>query len=548
MLGAGGVGTVHRAERVKLGRAVAIKFLQPTFARQPDFVRRFEREALAMSRIYHPHCVAILDYGLHEDSPYLVMEYVPGRSLSRILRDGPLPPRRAVRVALQVLDTLDYFHRRHVLHRDLKAENIMIAGDDDGDDGDFVKLLDFGMAKLLSGVGADISVSVKGVVVGTPSAMSPEQIRELELDERADLYSTGVMLYHMLVGRKPFMSDDMVAVFKMHLEQPVTPPTEILGTRALSRELEHVVMRALAKDRDDRWPDAAAMAEALEATREAREPDGRDRRDRRASTVGSMRLPAARRAPWLAVGGWALAAVLGAALIVARTRGDASDRAPANAPPVIAPVGAPVIAIDAAPPDATAVAPIDAAAPIDASAPIDAAPPPPDARAAAPWAGRLDDARGLVDDRDPDAALAAIAALVRAWPDARNDPEVARVAIGVLADADGNLRIDRLLRAIGSGPTVADALAEAMVGDGTWYERHHARWALERAGHRDRADDVGMAIADLVHAGSCREARRADGELDGLTDPRVAALRQAIADAADARFAMQRACLAATRR
>jgi hypothetical protein len=136
---------------------------------------------------------------------------------------------------------------------------------------------------------------------------------------------------------------------------------------------------------------------------------------------------------------------------------------------------------------------------------------------------------------------------VRAWPDARNDPEVARVAIGVLADADGNLRIDRMLRAVGKGPAVVDALADAMVGDGTWYQRHHARWALERAGHRDRADDAGMAIADLVHAGSCREARRADGELDGLTDPRVAALRQAIADPSDARFATQRACLATRR-
>jgi serine/threonine-protein kinase len=115
-LGAGGMGTVYRAERVKLGRAVAIKFLKPAFARQRDFVRRFEREALAMSRIYHPHCVAIIDYGMHDDSPYLVMEYVPGRSLARVLADGPLPPRRAVAIVRQVLDTLTYFHKRNVLH------------------------------------------------------------------------------------------------------------------------------------------------------------------------------------------------------------------------------------------------------------------------------------------------------------------------------------------------------------------------------------------------------------------------------------------------
>jgi hypothetical protein len=200
-----------------------------------------------------------------------------------------------------------------------------------------------------------------------------------------------------------------------------------------------------------------------------------------------------------------------------------------------------VVAIVAATPDASAP---DASPPPDASPADAAAAPITDARAASPWASRLDEARGLVDDRDPDAALSTIATLVRAWPDARNDPEVARVAIGVLADADGNLRIDRMLRAIGSGPTVVDALAGAMVGDGTWYQRHHARWALERAGHRDRADDVGMSIADFVHAGSCRETHRADAELTGLDDARVASLREALADPTDARFATQRACLA----
>ena len=303
------MGTVHRAERVKLGRAVAIKFLRPAFARQPDFVKRFEREALAMSRIYHHHCVSIIDYGMHEDSPYLVMEYVPGRSLSRILSEGPLPPRRAIRIVQQVLDTLGYFHRRNVLHRDLKAENIMIAGDEDEDD--FVKVLDLGLAKLMAGVGAEVSISAKGVLVGTPSTMSPEQIREQPLDARADIYGTGVLLYQMLVGRRPFQGDDMIAVFKMHLERPVPPPSEILGTRAISRELEAVVLRALAKERDERFADCAAMSAALAATREARDVD------RRPSTIGSMRIAVARRPSWLAWSGWGVAAVL-AIILAAR--------------------------------------------------------------------------------------------------------------------------------------------------------------------------------------------------------------------------------------
>lgn len=304
-LGAGGMGTVHRAERLKLGRAVAIKFLRPAFARQPDFLRRFEREALAMSRIYHHHCVSIIDYGMHDESPYLVMEYVPGRSLSAILRDGPLPPRRAIRILQQVLDTLGYFHRRNVLHRDLKAENIMIAGDEDEED--FVKLLDLGLAKLLSGVGADLSISAKGVIVGTPSAMSPEQIKELPLDARSDIYSAGVLLYHMLVGRRPFQGDDMVAVFKMHLEKPVTPPSQILGTRAISPELDAIVLRALAKDRDDRFPDTAAMSAALALTREARQ-------ERRASTIGGVLVPVDAPRGWVAYAGWLVAAALAIAL------------------------------------------------------------------------------------------------------------------------------------------------------------------------------------------------------------------------------------------
>jgi hypothetical protein len=526
-LGAGGMGTVFRAERVKLGRAVAIKFLQPGFARQPDFVKRFEREALAMSRIYHPHCVSIIDYGLHEDSPYLVMEYVPGRSLSRILRDGPLPPRRAVRIIQQVLDTLAYFHRRNVLHRDLKAENIMIAGQDGDDDDDFVKLLDFGMAKLLSGVGADISVSVKGVVVGTPSAMSPEQIREQELDARADIYACGVMLYHMLVGRRPFQGDDMVAVFKMHLEQPVTPPTEILGTRALSRELEAVVLKALAKDRDQRWSDATAMAGALAMTREGRAEE------RRASTVGSMRMPAARRA-WIAYAGWGVAAIFAGLFAFDRAGGGGGAPAPA---PVVA--SAPVVdARVVVAPDAASAPAVDAVvtdAPI--AAPIDAA-------AARPWAAALDAARAALDRGQPAAALRALAAAARQWPDARTDPDVLRAAVATLADPDGDAQIEPLLRDLGRDPPVIDALAAAMVGPGTWYQRHHARFALERADRLDRADDVGMWLADLEHATSCREVRRARNELGERRDPRITALLDAIADPHDQAHAMQRACLA----
>ena len=555
------MGTVHRAERVKLGRAVAIKFLQPAFARQPDFVRRFEREALAMSRIYHPHCVSIIDYGMHEDSPYLVMEYIPGRSLSRILRDGPLPARRAVRIVQQVLDTLGYFHRRNVLHRDLKAENIMIAGDEDDDGQDYVKLLDLGMAKLLAGVGADINVSKKGIVVGTPSAMSPEQIRELPLDARSDLYSTGVLLYHMLVGRRPFQGDDMVAVFKMHLETPVTPPSEILGTRAISRELDAVVLKALAKDRDERFPDAAAMSAALEATREGRahEPAAR-----RASTVAaSGRVPVASTSrPWLAWSGWAVAAALGGLVAVQHLRGGEAPAAPAAEPPAVvaaAPApdaGAPTVAEPlAAMPDAgdtgdtgapLVVAPTDPVdAATDVAVTVDAGVDATAATAATsqPWTAALDDTRARLARKDYRGALKTITAATRATPEARTDPEVVRAAYATLAAPYGDQFIPTLIRDVGRGPLVGDTLAAAMTGADTWYERHHAWQALHKTGHGARADLVALWIADFERADTCDAARRAHSILRTNRDKRAAALRAALADDADPRYATQRACL-----
>jgi hypothetical protein len=508
---------VHRAELVKLGRAVAIKFLRPAFARQPDFVKRFEREALAMSRLYHHHCVSIIDFGVHEDSPYLVMEYVPGQSLSRVLRDGPLPAARAVRITQQILDTLAYFHRRNVLHRDLKAENIMIAGEEDSDD-DFVMLLDFGMAKLLAGVGADISVSAKGIIVGTPSAMSPEQIREQPLDGRADLYSTGVMLYHMLCGRRPFQGDDMVAVFKMHLEKPVPPPTEIAGTRAMSPELEAVVLKALEKNRDDRFADAAAMEDALAATPEAQQ------RGRRASTIGGVRLPSAAPRSWLAYAGWPVAAILAVVLGVTLVRGGGAR--PATSSNAVHPPDAAI-----APPDAKSQTSDAAAAPDAAEAPtpvldasvVDATVVDATVVDTTPWNTELDNARARIRRLDYDGSLRVVASLVRAHPEAHADPQVIDTAIASLAPYYGDRFIDVVLRLVGKDAAVIDALARAMTDGDTWYLRHHAWLALRRAGHADRADQVALWIADLARVSTCAEERRAVASLRGSRDPRAIA-------------------------
>jgi serine/threonine protein kinase len=234
VIGDGGVGVVYRARRVKLDRTVAVKVLKPLFADDPAFVRRFQRESVAMSRLYHPHCVAVTDFGVYESQPYLVLEYIPGDTIRKLLEHGPFVPTRAVHIALQLLETLEYFHDHHVIHRDLKSENVMLV--EAHGSSDFVKVLDFGMAKILTGPGADSQLSKIGIVPGTPSAMAPEQIYQLPPDPRIDIYATGILLYEMIVGSRPFRGD-MATVVKMQISTPPKPPRQILGESALSAEL-----------------------------------------------------------------------------------------------------------------------------------------------------------------------------------------------------------------------------------------------------------------------------------------------------------------------
>jgi serine/threonine protein kinase len=256
-LGSGGMGTVYRAERVNIGRAVAVKFLHPSLGSRPDFVQRFQREAMAMSKLYHVHCAALSDFGVHQRSPYLVMEYIPGRTLAADLRSGPVPLHRAVVILQQVLEALRYLHRRNIVHRDLKAQNVMLVSSSSGHD--FVKLLDFGMAKMLAGERRDITV--QGTIVGTPSVMSPEQIRQTAVDGRTDIYAAGIMLYEMVVGHKPFQHPQMDVLLKMQLEQAPTPPRQLVP--GLAPAIETVILRALAKDPAARFRTAPEMSQAL---------------------------------------------------------------------------------------------------------------------------------------------------------------------------------------------------------------------------------------------------------------------------------------------
>src|SRR5690606_15534295 len=266
-LAAGGMGVVYRAERVGLGKSVAVKFLHRTSAMMPQHRVRFEREAEAMSRLTHPNLVSIIDYGSHDDLPYLIMEYHPGSSLRAVLdREGQLAPARAVFIARQMLAGLASAHRSGVVHRDLKPANVLLCG---APGEDLVKILDFGVAKLLDGGGGPTEVSVvAGHVMGTPSYMSPEHARAQPIDGRSDVYSVGVMLFEMVTGRRPFEAAGKLGILRKQVEEPPASPRQAVPE--LSEELDAAILRAMEKDRDRRFASAADFAAALAAVPEGR--------------------------------------------------------------------------------------------------------------------------------------------------------------------------------------------------------------------------------------------------------------------------------------
>lgn len=256
-LGGGSMATVYRGERVKLGRPVAIKFLHESFAIDEDGRRRFEVEARAMSRLIHPNCVPVTDFGVDHGRPYLIMDYVTGLSLREVMRlaNGPLSTPRAIHIISDVLAGLGHAHRQGIFHRDMKPENVLVT-DVDGL-GEQARIADFGLAKLRD----DVTVTT-GVALGTPGYMSPEQTLGQSVDERTDIYSCGIILYEMLIGFKPFQSDSPFEVMRMQREDE--PPSLTGGAGfEVPRKLEAVVKKALEKERDDRFETADAFQQAL---------------------------------------------------------------------------------------------------------------------------------------------------------------------------------------------------------------------------------------------------------------------------------------------
>jgi serine/threonine-protein kinase len=242
-----------------------VKFLQAVLSDRPGAVDRFEREARATARLNHPNCVQLVDFGLDEGQPYLVVEFVEGQTLGGLLEHGPLDARRAARIAIQVLSGLEHAHERGILHRDMKPANLMIVEAVGYDD--FVKILDFGLAKIIDEADRR-EVTVHGVALGTPGYMSPEQAAGMPSDLRADLYSVGAVLYHLITGIKMFEGQNVHSILRKHREDTPAPPRKLRGPGAISAELDAVVSKALMRDAERRYQTAGEMRRALESTPE----------------------------------------------------------------------------------------------------------------------------------------------------------------------------------------------------------------------------------------------------------------------------------------
>jgi serine/threonine-protein kinase len=270
-LGSGGMGEVYLAEHSLLKRPCALKLIRPEGAGDAVNLGRFEREVRTTARLSHPNIIEIFDYGRTEEGTfYYVMEYLPGLTLDDLVsRHGPLPAGRVIYLLRQACEALSEAHAAGLVHRDIKPANLFAARR--GRRFDLTKVLDFGLVKAASAAGPD-SLARRGKTAGTPQFMSPEQVQaEATLDARSDIYAMGAVAYALLTGRPPFDAPTSVQVMIAHVRTPVEPPSTLQPD--VPADLERAVLRCLAKDRADRFPDARALAEALAACDAAGEWD-----------------------------------------------------------------------------------------------------------------------------------------------------------------------------------------------------------------------------------------------------------------------------------
>ena len=258
LIGTGGMADVYIAEDQRLHREVAVKVLRSDLARDPAFVTRFKKEALSVAALNHPGIVAVYDSGeeetTHGSMPYIVMEYVEGKTLREIIAEGaPIPFERSLDIAASILNSLAYSHKAGIVHRDIKPGNIMITNSGD------VKVMDFGIARALTNAGATLTSTWN--IVGTAQYLSPEQASGSGTDERSDLYSVGCLLYELICGKTPFSGETPVAIAYQHVSATVPPITTVV--KGLESAVDTFFAVALAKDPKDRYQNAPSMLKDL---------------------------------------------------------------------------------------------------------------------------------------------------------------------------------------------------------------------------------------------------------------------------------------------
>lgn len=373
-LGAGGMGIVYEAKHEVLNTRLAIKVLRKEAAGDEEALERSRREAQAASAIGSEHIVDVRDFGRLEDgSTYVVMELIDGKDLFAIVRAAPIAWGRACRIGAQVCDALFAAHEQGIVHRDLKLENVLLT--ERRGEPDFVKIVDFGIAKVQGGA----KITLAGRVMGTPEYMSPEQCAGRGVDHRTDIYSLGVMLYEMITGTLPFQDPDLAKLVRMQMLEPPPPPTQVRPDLEIPLALEAVILRCLAKEKQARFQTMAEVAAALRAIEPQREEAPRAAPaipvvDPRATTRSGPQSTARPR--------WIVPALALAALAV---------------------VAVGVIVLEGATSPEDAVAPVEAPPPLPAARLTAPEPPPEPARREEPPARStvVEPARGITVESEP---------------------------------------------------------------------------------------------------------------------------------------------------
>ena len=366
-LGQGGMGVVYEAEHVQLGKKVAIKLLLAKFADDPEAIARFQREALTVSQIGNPHIIDVVDIGVAPDGrSFVVLELLTGADLGVVLsRTGPMNPQRAIAIMQQVLQGVGAAHARGIVHRDLKPDNVFLV--QRGTNVDFVKILDFGISKILDAVDAKVRLTSTGTVVGTPIYMAPEQAMGGAIDHRADLYALGIMFYEMLAGRPPFDAPSYIALVTKHLHEEPPPLKQFRPD--LPNWLTAVVHRALEKEPDRRFASADAFLAALPSKSALMATDnvatlspgqvpalpqlgtGKNQAHRKstsstsAASAVTISTSRASRLPWIILAFATVAAATALTILVATKRNEPAPAAPAHVASALpTPVQAPGVA------------------------------------------------------------------------------------------------------------------------------------------------------------------------------------------------------------